>query len=77
LAFSLSGAEDAFAGPQNQADDVVLHAPSAGRAVETRGRGVKPVQVGDGEEAVRICALAFVRGAPLGPVRGEGLGAVG
>ena len=65
-------AEDAFAGPQNQADDVVLHAPGAGRAVEARGLSAEPVQVGDGEEAVRVGAVAFVRGVPCGPVRGEG-----
>ena len=66
-------AEDAFACPQNQADDVVLHAPGAGRAVEAGGLSAEPVQVGDGEEAVRVRALAFVRGVPFGPVRGEGI----
>ena len=60
-------AKDAFACPQNQADDVVLDAPGARRAVQAGGRGIEPVQVGDGEEAVGVGAVAFVRGMPVRP----------
>jgi hypothetical protein len=35
----------AFACPQSQADGVVLHAPGARKAVETRGFGPQPVLV--------------------------------
>ena len=60
-------AKDAFACPQNQADDVVLYAPRARRAVQAGGCGIEPVQVGDGEEAVGVGAVAFVRGVPVRP----------
>ncbi len=63
----------AFARPQNQADGVVLHAPGAGSAVQPGGFGAQPVQVRDGEEAVRVRAVAFVGVVPFGPGRrGEG-----
>ena len=57
---------------QDNADDVGLRAPGARGAFQRGGVAAKPVEVGHGEEAVRVGAVALVRRVPLLPVGVEG-----
>ncbi len=68
----LPGPEQAFAGAKNHADVVVLNTPGARHALQDGGRGAQPVEMRDGQEAVRIGAVPFVGGVPLLPGGSEG-----